>query len=48
MPRAAMIYSSPALGADGTIYVGSTDDYLYALTTRARAGTLKWHYATGS
>jgi len=24
-------YSSPALGADGTIYVGSIDGYLYAV-----------------
>ena len=28
--------SSPAVGADGTIYVGSDDDNLYALTN-ARA-----------
>ena len=38
------IYSSPALGADGTIYVGSNDDNLYALTA---SGALKWKYATG-
>ena len=39
------IYSSPALGADGTIYVGSVDDNLYALTP---SGSLKWKYTTGS
>ena len=37
-------HSSPALGADGTIYVGSADDNLYALTPN---GSLKWKYATG-
>ena len=27
------IYSSPAIGSDGTVYVGSYDDYLYAIYT---------------
>ncbi|MDN5325305.1 MAG: hypothetical protein PWP02_1024, partial [Thermosipho sp. (in: thermotogales)] len=31
--------SSPAIGADGTIYVGSDDDYLYAINPD---GSLKW------
>ena len=33
------IYSSPALGADGAIYVGSLDGYLYALEPD---GSLRW------
>jgi len=36
--------SSPAIGSDGTIYVGSNDDNLYAINP---SGTLKWKYATG-
>jgi outer membrane protein assembly factor BamB len=36
--------SSPAVGADGTVYVGSNDDKLYALTA---GGELKWNYTTG-
>ena len=35
------IYSSPAIGSDGTIYVGSDDGYLYAISS---AGSLKWKY----
>lgn len=34
-------FTSPAFGADGTLYLGSTDGHLYALTTE---GTLKWRY----
>ena len=37
--------SSPAVGADGTIYVGSDDDNLYALNPN---GTLKWKFSTGN
>ncbi|MCL4468682.1 MAG: PQQ-binding-like beta-propeller repeat protein [Deltaproteobacteria bacterium] len=37
--------SSPAIGADGTIYVGSLDDNLYAINPN---GTLKWSYTTGN
>ena len=33
-----------AIGGDGTIYVGSGDNYLYALNPD---GTLKWRYETG-
>ena len=40
--------SSPAIGADGTIYVGSYDDNLYALTDNGTSGSLKWKYATGN
>jgi len=39
------VESSPAIAADGTIYVGSYDDYLYAINP---SGTLKWRYQTGS
>ncbi|MBU4354929.1 MAG: PQQ-binding-like beta-propeller repeat protein [Proteobacteria bacterium] len=38
------IRSSPAIGADGTIYVGSNDKKLYALNPD---GTQKWAFATG-
>lgn len=33
------VESSPTIGADGTIYIGSHDGFLYALN---RDGTLKW------
>jgi outer membrane protein assembly factor BamB len=36
--------SQPAVGADGTIYVGSSDNSLYALNAD---GTLNWKFATG-
>ena len=35
---------SPAIGADGTIYVGSSDHRLYAITPD---GTEKWDFLTG-
>ena len=37
------VESSPAVGPDGTIYFGSQDNFLYALTP---AGALKWRYQT--
>jgi len=37
-------YSSPAIAPDGTIYVGSQDDYVYAVNPD---GTLKWRLLTG-
>jgi outer membrane protein assembly factor BamB len=45
-----VVYSSPAISADGTIYVGSggksgLDNSLYALD--ATTGTKKWAFATG-
>ena len=39
------IDSSPAIGADGTIYVGSEDNKLYAINPN---GTLKWSFTTGN
>ena len=38
------VRSSPAVGADGTVYVGSDDNKLYAVTPE---GQLKWSFATG-
>ena len=38
------VYSSPAIGADGTVYVGSCDGKVYALNPD---GSLKWSYTTG-
>jgi outer membrane protein assembly factor BamB len=38
------VFSSPAIGADGTIYVGSADYNLYAINPD---GTMKWSYKTG-
>ncbi|MGH2352738.1 MAG: PQQ-binding-like beta-propeller repeat protein [Chloroflexota bacterium] len=40
------IRSSPALGADGTLYVGSDDGKLYAIDTAT--GAEKWNFATGA
>lgn len=37
-------YSSPAIGADGTVYVGCEDYSLYAITP---AGGVDWTYETG-
>ncbi|MGA1826481.1 MAG: PQQ-binding-like beta-propeller repeat protein [bacterium] len=36
--------SNPVIGADGTIYVGSSDSYFYAINPD---GKLKWRYKTG-
>jgi outer membrane protein assembly factor BamB len=36
--------SSPAVGADGTVYIGSSDGRLYAVNPD---GGLRWSYATG-
>ena len=37
------VFSSPAVAADGTIYVGSDDSYLYAFN---HDGSLQWTYQT--
>ena len=39
-----MIHSSPAVGPDGTIYVGSDDHKIYAVNPD---GTKKWEFETG-
>ncbi len=38
------IFSTPVIDAEGTIYVGSADTYLYAV---ARDGRLRWRFKTG-
>ena len=38
------VFSSPAIGADGTIYTASEDNYLYALNPD---GTTQWTFLTG-
>lgn len=38
-----LVKSSPAIGKDGTIYVGSEDKYVYAINPD---GTLKWKFLT--
>jgi PKD repeat protein len=38
------VYSSPVIGADGTVYVGSWDNNVYAINPN---GTLKWSFPTG-
>ena len=40
-----LIRSSPAVAADGTIYVGSFDGNLYAITPE---GQIKWSYYAGA
>src|SRR5262245_66058983 len=42
-PTGDAIISSPAIGRDGTIYVGSADRNLYAFNPN---GTLKWRFET--
>jgi hypothetical protein len=38
------VSSSPAIGSDGTVYVGSSDKYLYAINPN---GSQKWRFLTG-
>ncbi|MCX5894202.1 MAG: PQQ-binding-like beta-propeller repeat protein, partial [Proteobacteria bacterium] len=38
------VFSSPAIGSDGTVYVGSADNKLYAISAD---GSKKWEFATG-
>jgi outer membrane protein assembly factor BamB len=40
----AQIYSSPAIGEDGTVFVGSNDSKLYALNPD---GSKQWEFTTG-
>ena len=37
--------SSPAIGSDGTVYVGSFDNKVYALD--GKSGAKKWEFVTG-
>ncbi|MGD8613015.1 MAG: PQQ-binding-like beta-propeller repeat protein [Desulfobacterales bacterium] len=41
---AGSVISSPAVASDGTIYVGSNDNKVYAINPN---GTLKWDFLTG-
>ena len=38
------VYSSPAIGSDGTVYVGSQDDKLYAIN--GKTGDKLWEFET--
>ena len=38
--------SSPAIGPDGTIYVGSYDGHLYAIRDEGERGVLEWKFPT--
>ncbi|MDC0218905.1 PQQ-binding-like beta-propeller repeat protein, partial [Verrucomicrobia bacterium] len=39
------VYSSPAIGPDGTVYVGSPDKKLYAIN--GKSGVKLWEFVTG-
>jgi outer membrane protein assembly factor BamB len=39
------VYSSPAIGSDGTVYVGSRDHKLYAIN--GKSGVKLWEFETG-
>ena len=39
------MYSSPAIGSDGTVYVGSEDGKLYAIN--GKTGVKLWEFETG-
>ena len=38
---------TPAIGGDGTLYVGSTDGYMYALADNGTSAALKWNTNIG-
>jgi outer membrane protein assembly factor BamB len=38
------VFSTPVIGGDGTVYVGSADTYFYAV---GRSGRLRWRFKTG-
>jgi hypothetical protein len=53
-PTGGVVRSSPAIGVDGTVYVGSNDGYLYAITPPNQTGSIivldpgyKWRHQTG-
>ena len=39
------VHSSPAIGSDGTVYVGSMDKKLYAIN--GKSGVKLWEFETG-
>jgi outer membrane protein assembly factor BamB len=39
------VFSSPAIGSDGTVYVGSLDNKLYAIN--GKTGVKLWEFETG-
>jgi outer membrane protein assembly factor BamB len=39
------VFSSPAIGSDGTVYVGSVDNKLYAIN--GKSGVKLWEFETG-
>ena len=41
-----LVIASPAVGGDGTVFVGSSDGNFYAIDSRT--GTVRWSYAVGS
>ena len=41
-----LVWSTPAIAANGTVYIGSDDDHLYAL--EAKSGKLVWKLRLGS
>jgi outer membrane protein assembly factor BamB len=47
-PTGELMYSSPAISADGTVYFGSHDGNLYAIKDNGASATQKWTFATGS
>ncbi|HIC95446.1 TPA: hypothetical protein EYP12_02325, partial [Candidatus Bipolaricaulota bacterium] len=44
----AFIWTTPAIGPDGTIYFGSGDGRLYALRDKEVRAEERWHFSTGS
>ncbi len=42
----SLVISSPAIGSDGTVYVGSLDEKLYAIN--GKTGVKLWEFETGS
>jgi outer membrane protein assembly factor BamB len=45
LPTGAAIENTPAIGADGTVYLYSSDSTIYAVNPD---GTVKWRFPTGS
>lgn len=46
-PTGGPVESSPAIGRDGTIYVGSDDGGLYAITDKGASYVEKWRFPAG-